>query len=232
MAEIADRSSGKIIQAVQLTKSFQQGTTQLKILRSINFEIAAGEAVCILGSSGAGKSTLLHILGTLDRPDQGQLFFSGQNLLEMKDENLSKFRSEHMGFVFQFHHLITEFSALENVLIPCRIAGDDLPSSRAKAMELLYFLGLGERMNHFPNELSGGELQRVAIARALIRKPQILFADEPTGNLDSVTSQRIQDLFFQLKERLKLTLIVVTHDLHFASRFSKVYKMKDGEWVS
>ncbi len=222
----------KIIQGVQLSKAYQQGPQQLKILRSIDISVESGEAICILGQSGAGKSTLLHILGTLDRPDQGQLYFSGQNLLQMKDDDLSKFRSEHMGFVFQFHHLITEFSALENVLIPCRIAGDDLNLSRVKATELMYFMGLGERMHHFPSELSGGELQRVAIARALIRKPQILFADEPTGNLDSVTSQRIQDLFFQLKERLNLTLVVVTHDLNFASRFSKVYKMKDGEWVT
>ncbi len=221
----------KIIQAHQLTKSYKLGIQQLKILKSINFEVETGQSVCILGSSGAGKSTLLQILGTLDRPDSGELYFDGRSLLGMSDDELSVFRSEHMGFVFQFHHLITEFSALENVMIPCRIADDDLTEARAKAMDLLYFLGLGERMNHFPNELSGGELQRVAIARALIRKPQILFADEPTGNLDSVNSARIQELFFQLKERLQLTLIVVTHDLNFASKFSKVYRMKDGEWI-
>jgi lipoprotein-releasing system ATP-binding protein len=149
----------------------------------------------------------------------------------MNDEELSLFRNAEMGFVFQFHHLLGEFNAVENVMIPCRIAGESPKQAKEKAMQLLDFMGLADRALHFPNELSGGELQRVAIARALVRRPKILFADEPTGNLDSHTSLKIQDLFFKLKEEMKLALVVVTHDLTFAQRFPKIYQMKDGQWV-
>jgi lipoprotein-releasing system ATP-binding protein len=149
----------------------------------------------------------------------------------MNDDELSRFRNAEMGFVFQFHHLLSEFNALENVMIPCRVGGENIKAAKEKSMHLLEFMGLADRAHHFPQQLSGGELQRVAIARALVRHPKVLFADEPTGNLDSHTSVKIQDLFFRLKEEMKLALVIVTHDLTFATRFPKVYRMKDGQWV-
>lgn len=220
------------LRAVNIHKSYAQGAGQLEILRGINFEIKEGEAVAILGASGAGKSTLLQIMGTLDRPTDGQLFCGERDLLAMGDEELAAFRSKEMGFVFQFHHLLSEFTALENVLIPCRIAGEPIRTAREKATALLEQMGLQDRMDHYPNQLSGGELQRVAIARSLVCHPKILFADEPTGNLDSQTSGKIQELFFELRERMKLALVVVTHDLSFATKFPQVYRMKDGLWQS
>ncbi|WP_413570110.1 ABC transporter ATP-binding protein [Bdellovibrio sp. HCB117] len=219
------------LKAVDIHKSYSQGTGELEILRGISLEIKEGEALAILGSSGAGKSTLLQIMGTLDRPNKGELFCEGRDLLAMSDDELSRFRNAEMGFVFQFHHLLGEFTALENIMIPCRVAGEAPKAAREKALHLLEFMGLAERREHYPNQLSGGELQRVAIARALVRHPKILFADEPTGNLDSQTSGKIQELFFRLKEEMKLALVVVTHDLTFATKFPKVYRMKDGIWV-
>ncbi|MGZ3772635.1 MAG: ABC transporter ATP-binding protein [Pseudobdellovibrionaceae bacterium] len=218
------------MKAVDIHKSYAQGAGELEILRGVNFEIKEGEALAILGASGAGKSTLLHIMGTLDRPNRGELYFEDRNILAMNDEELSLFRNSEMGFVFQFHHLLGEFTALENVMLPCRVGGETLKAAREKALYLLEFMGLAGRSEHYPNQLSGGELQRVAIARALVRRPKILFADEPTGNLDSQTSVKIQDLFFRLREEMKLALVVVTHDLTFATRFPKVYRMKDGQW--
>ena len=203
----------------------------LPILRGLDFEVVAGEAVCILGASGAGKSTFLHILGTLDRPTRGSVSFENRDLFTRSDAELSKFRATKMGFVFQFHHLLSEFTALENVMIPGRIAGLHPRDCRARAKALLEYLGLNARLAHYPSELSGGEQQRVAIARALFHKPPLLLADEPTGNLDSENSLRIQDLFFQLKEELGLTLVVVTHDQRFAGRFARNVRMADGQWV-
>jgi len=221
-----------IIRARGLQKSYPQGSGSLDILKNVDLEVAKGEAISIVGTSGAGKSTLLHILGTLDRPNAGQVFFENEDLFAKSEENLAHFRNEKMGFVFQFHHLLAEFTALENVMLPCRIAGDSKSMSREKAMELLTQLGLEERAEHYPSQLSGGELQRVAIARALVRKPQVLFADEPTGNLDTANSQMIQKLFFQLKEQYGLTLIVVTHDPVFAQKFSRVMRISDGQWAT
>lgn len=206
------------------------GGSRLEVLRGVDLEIRQGEAVCIVGSSGAGKSTLLHILGTLDRPTLGKVHFRGQDLTRESDERLAEFRNQNMGFVFQFHHLMSEFSAVENVMMPCRIAGMSVKDSRVAAEEQLMTLGLSERLSHYPSELSGGEQQRVAIARALVRKPEVLFADEPTGNLDTANAVRIQDLFFELKERLNLTLVVVTHDPLFARKFPRVLRMRDGLW--
>lgn len=220
-----------ILRARGLTKSYQTGASELPILKGVDLDIRAGESISIVGSSGAGKSTLLHILGTLDRPNGGQLFFENLDLLAMNEEELAKFRNKEMGFVFQSHHLLAEFTALENVMIPCRIAGDGKTAARIKALAQLDALGLAERVHHFPNELSGGELQRVAIARALVRGPRILFADEPTGNLDSQNSQIIQQVFFNLKEKMGLTLIVVTHDLNFARRFTRCLRLMDGRFV-
>ncbi len=203
----------------------------LVILKGLDFEVVSGEAVCILGASGAGKSTFLHILGTLDRPTRGTVYFENQDLFKKSDNQLSLFRAQTMGFVFQFHHLLSEFSALENVMLPGRITGLNPVDCRKRATELLNYLGLGHRLTHYPSELSGGEQQRVAIARALFHKPKLLLADEPTGNLDSENSQKIQDLFFQLKEEMGLTLVAVTHDTRFASRFPRSVKMADGQWV-
>ncbi len=224
-------SSGYLLEARDLFKNYQTGSSQLEVLRGINLQIQKKEAVCLLGSSGAGKSTLLQILGTLDRPTSGDIFFRGESIFKMSDEALATFRNEKMGFVFQFHHLIQEFTAIENVMLPSLIAGDKKANVHDKAMQWLQFMGLEQRAQHYPNQLSGGELQRVAIARALIKDPEILFADEPTGNLDSENSLKIQQLFFELREKLGLTLIVVTHDLQFAGLFPRVFKVKDGRFA-
>lgn len=213
------------------TKSYPMGSSRLEVLRGIDVDIEKGEAVCIVGSSGAGKSTLLHVMGTLDKPTLGKVFFKGVDLTRESDEKLAEFRNRSMGFVFQFHHLMAEFTALENVMMPCRIGGLSLAESRDRAARLLELMGLSARAAHYPSELSGGEQQRVAIARALVREPEVLFADEPTGNLDTVNAAKIQDLFFELKEKLNLTLVVVTHDLGFAQKFPKVLKMRDGLWA-
>ena len=214
-----------------LSKKYQTGSSELLVLNNLSFSIQAGEAVCLLGASGAGKSTLLQILGTLDRPSSGQVKFRGQDVFTLNDEQLALFRNKKMGFVFQFHHLIQELTALENVMLPALIAGDEQEETELDALKWLQDMGLSERADHYPSQLSGGELQRVAIARALIRKPEILFADEPTGNLDSQNSQKIQDLFFELRSRLGITLVVVTHDLAFANKFARVFKVKDGRFA-
>lgn len=220
-----------ILEARQLRKIFKNGDKTLEVLKGVDFKINRGEAVCIMGSSGAGKSTLLQILGTLDRPTSGQLLFDGKSLLDKSDDELSAFRNKSMGFVFQFHHLMNEFTALENIMMPCQIAGFSGRQSENLAKKLLTFLGLSARMNHYPHEMSGGEQQRVATARALVMSPALLLADEPTGNLDSSNGLKIQELFFELKEKLGLTLIVVSHDRDFARRFPKIVQLKDGQWV-
>jgi lipoprotein-releasing system ATP-binding protein len=216
-----------LIKAVKVKKSFGL----LPILKGLDFEVYAGEAVCILGTSGAGKSTFLHILGTLDKPTSGQVLWNGEDLTTQNDENLSKLRNERMGFVFQFHHLLQEFTALENVMMPGRIAGLSPNHCRARASELLDLMGMSHRLAHYPSELSGGEQQRVSIARALFQRPQVLLADEPTGNLDTENSLRIQELFFDLKKQMNLTLIAVTHDVGFAMKFPRAVRMADGQWV-
>ena len=224
--------SKSFLSAQCVTKSYPMGTTRLEVLRGIDLEIREGEAVCIVGASGSGKSTLLHILGALDRPTLGKVMFKDKDLTRENDDKLAEYRNQAMGFVFQFHHLMSEFSALENVMMPCRIAGLTPRESKKEAERLLDTMGLSQRLSHFPSEMSGGEQQRVAIARALVRNPQVLFADEPTGNLDSANGSKIQDLFFELKERMKLTLVVVTHDAGFAKKFPRVLNMKDGLWSS
>ncbi len=220
-----------IIEVTNLTKSYTTGSFELAVLKGISFSIQQGEAVCLSGVSGAGKSTLLQILGTLDRPTSGKVTYQGEDVFSLNDELLAKFRNQKMGFVFQFHHLIQEMNALENIMLPALIAGDNANAAREEALKWLEFMNLSDRSEHYPHQLSGGELQRVAIARALIKKPEVLFADEPTGNLDSENSQKIQDLFFELRDKLGLTLIVVTHDMTFAKKFSRVFKVKDGRFV-
>lgn len=226
-----DNLAAPLLSVQNLIKNYQTGASDLPVLRGISFDIQQGEAVCLLGVSGAGKSTLLQILGTLDRPTEGQVFYRGQNLFELDDESLAEFRNQKMGFVFQFHHLIKELTAVENIMLPALIAKEDREVARQKALGWLEFMGLSERHDHYPHQLSGGELQRVAIARALIKNPEVLFADEPTGNLDSENSRRVQELFFELKNKLGLTLIIVTHDLQFANLFTRVFKVKDGRFA-
>jgi len=228
---VSENAGALLIEVDNLSKRYPTGASELNVLNQLSFHIKAGEAVCLLGASGAGKSTLLQILGTLDRPSEGRVLYRGEDLFAMNDESLAQFRNKKMGFVFQFHHLIQELSALENVMLPALIAGESKQETQAEALKWLEFMGLSDRAEHFPSQLSGGELQRVAIARALIRKPEVLFADEPTGNLDSANSQKIQDLFFELRNKLGITLVVVTHDLNFANKFARVFKVKDGRFA-
>ena len=217
-----------MIQVENIQKSF--GT--LQVLKGINLHIEKGKVASIVGASGAGKTTLLQILGTLASPDSGQILLNGQNPFLLSEKELARFRNKEIGFVFQFHHLLPEFSALENVCMPAFIAGKNRGETEAEAAEILTSLGLANRLSHKPNELSGGEKQRVAVARALINKPSVIFADEPTGNLDSKNQDELYDLFFSLRDRYNLTLVIVTHDPHFASKSDVVFEINDGLIVS
>ena len=216
-----------IIEARDIHKSF--GT--LEVLKGIDFSAEQGEVVAIMGASGAGKSTLLQILGTLSTPDSGSLQIEGRDVLRLKGDALSAFRGRRVGFVFQAHHLLPEFSALENVMIPALIAGESKKTALARAERLLGEVGLTARLDHKPSELSGGEQQRVAIARALVNEPAVLFADEPTGNLDSATKQEIHRLLFDLRERLGQTVVIVTHDPELAALCDRTLVMRDGRFI-
>ena len=216
-----------IIEARGIRKSF--GT--LEVLKGIDFSVEAHEVVSIMGASGAGKSTLLQILGTLSTPDGGSLTIDGQDVLALRGDALAAFRGRRIGFVFQAHHLLPEFTAEENVLIPALIAGVPMKEARAKAVRLLGEVGLQARLDHKPGELSGGEQQRVAIARALVSDPAVLFADEPTGNLDSATKQEIHRLLFSLRDRLGQTIVIVTHDPELAALCDRTLTMRDGQFV-
>lgn len=213
-----------MLEGIGITKSYEQ----LQVLKGIDIQINKKEVVAIVGASGAGKTTLLQILSTLDRADEGKILFQGKDITQFSDKKLAQFRNREIGFVFQFHHLLPEFTALENVCIPAYIKGVGKKESEQKALELLHLLGLSERVNHKPSELSGGENQRVAIARALINSPAIIFADEPTGNLDSQTKKELNQLFFDLCNSLGQTFVIVTHDDAFANATDKKIVMKDG----
>ena len=202
----------------------------LKVLQEIDLSIGTGEIVSIVGSSGAGKTTLLHILGTLDKPDRGELMLHGKRFDHLSGKALSFFRNQHLGFVFQFHHLLPEFTALENVCIPGWIAGVKKQVVEKKAMELLERLGIHSRAEHKPNALSGGEQQRVAVARALINGADIIFADEPTGNLDSVNANALHLLFKELRDEFNRSFVIVTHNKELASMSDRVLELKDGRW--
>lgn len=204
----------------------------LEVLKGVNISIQKKEIVSIVGSSGAGKSTLLHILGTLDRPDSGNMTMHNTPVFKLKGKKLAAFRNKHIGFVFQFHHLLPEFTALENVCIPGWIAGRKKKNVAAEALSLLKLLGLENRAEHKPGALSGGEQQRVAVARALINKPGIVFADEPTGNLDSANARELHLLFTRLKEEMEQTFLIVTHNEELAALSDRVLHMKDGKIVS
>jgi len=213
-----------MLQAVGITKKYEH----LQVLKGVDISVEKGEIVSIIGSSGAGKSTLLHILGSLDMPDAGKIILNGEAVHLLKGKKLAAFRNKHIGFVFQFHHLLPEFSALENVSIPGWIAGNNKKQVKDDALKLLRLLGLGDRIDNKPQQLSGGEQQRVAVARALINKPSIIFADEPTGNLDSANANDLHNLFVQLKNELQQTFLIVTHNDALAALSDRVVKMKDG----
>lgn len=216
-----------MIRAENIKKSFGN----LLVLKGIDFEAKAAEVVSIVGASGAGKSSLLQILGTLSYPDTGRVYIDEVDVFSLNSNALSDFRNKRIGFVFQFHHLLPEFTALENVAIPALIAKESMGVAKERAKELLTFLGIGERLDHKPNELSGGEQQRVAIARALINRPSVIFADEPSGNLDTHTKREIHKLFFDLRDKYQQTIVIVTHDRDLAAMSDRILEMRDGEFL-
>jgi len=209
-------------------KNIKKKYGTLEVLKGVDLHIAQSEVVSIVGSSGAGKTTLLTILGTLDRPTSGEILFNGINITSLNEKKLAAFRNQHIGFVFQFHHLLPEFTALENVCIPAFINKVAKKEAELKANKLLDLLGVKTRANHKPSELSGGEQQRVAVARALINNPKVIFADEPSGNLDSENAQNLHQLFFKLRDELKQTIVVVTHNETLANMADRKLVMKDG----
>ncbi len=213
-----------MIRAKNITKSFGS----LQVLKGISLEVSKSEVISIMGASGAGKSTLLHILGTLSSPDSGSLEIDGTDVLKLSGNALSAFRNKKIGFVFQAHHLLPEFTSLENVMIPALIGGTSQKEARSTALALLSELGLAQRISHKPSELSGGEQQRVAIARALVNSPAVLFADEPSGNLDSRTKEDLHNLFFSLRDKYGQTIVIVTHDPQLAAMCDRTLFMRDG----
>jgi lipoprotein-releasing system ATP-binding protein len=212
-------------------ENIQKRYGELEVLKGVSLEISAGEVVSIVGASGAGKSTLLHIIGTLDKADSGTVSINNIETGKLKDKQLSHFRNTAIGFVFQFHHLLPEFTALENVCIPAYIAGKSEEDAQTKALELLGFLGLADRANHKPSELSGGEQQRVAVARALVNQPAVVLADEPSGNLDSQSAKELHQLFFELRDKFNQTFVIVTHNQELADMADRKLEMKDGNIV-
>ena len=212
-----------------LRKSFTEGATEIHVLRGANFDLAEGERVAVVGQSGVGKSTLLHILGTLDRPTSGQILFRGKELPLTDETALCQFRNRQIGFVFQFHYLLPDFSAIENVMFPALIQGMDAQQARSEGERLLESVGLKDRMSHRPGKLSGGEQQRVAVARAVILQPSLVLADEPTGSLDLRIGEEVQELLFQLNQEKKIALIVNTHNREFAAKIGRRVELRDGQ---
>ncbi len=220
--------SKNIIEASQVFKSYFIGNNELRVLKGIEVSISIGEIVAIVGASGAGKSTLLHILGTLDRPSSGTIRYDGIDVFKLPDNELAEFRSLQIGFIFQFHHLLPEFSAIENVSMPAMIAGKRLSHVKPLAAKLLAEVGLADRAEHRPSELSGGEQQRVAVARALINNPKVVLADEPSGNLDSVTAKSLHELILDLCKNHQTTFVIATHNDHLSGLANRVLKIQDG----
>lgn len=217
--------------SILIAKGISKAYDKLKVINDISLNIEKGEIVSIIGASGAGKSTLLQILGTLDNADSGRVEINGQAVSSLNGKSLANFRNKHLGFVFQFHNLLPEFSAAENVMMPLLIAGVGQKEANRKAEEILQLLGLGERVHHKPAELSGGEQQRVAVARALINNPMVVFADEPSGNLDSKNSQDLHKLFFKIRDELNQTFLIVTHNPDLANMSDRILEIKDGNIV-
>ena len=211
-----------------IAKGIHKSYGSLEVLKGVDLEISIGEIVSIVGASGAGKSTLLHLLGTLDRPDLGELFLNDQNLLQLQGDALAEFRNSRIGFIFQFHNLLPEFTALENICIPGFIQGREEKELNHRAEELAEILGIRHRLEHKPSELSGGEQQRVAVARALINSPDLVFADEPSGNLDTSNARALHDLFFKLRDTFQLSFVIVTHNEELAAKADRKVVMKDG----
>ncbi len=219
----------ELIQVRQLFKSYKNGSRQVDVLKGIDLTFLRGERAAIVGASGVGKTTLLHIIGVLDRPTAGTVLYEGRDIFALGEKELALFRNREIGFVFQFHHLLLEFSALENTMMPCLIQGMAKKEAKARAESILTLVGLKDRLTHKPGELSGGEQQRVAVARALVLEPKVLLADEPTGNLDAKTGQAVFDLLGELNEIKGVTLIVVTHNLQLAGRLVRQIHLVDGK---
>ncbi|MGD0336307.1 MAG: ABC transporter ATP-binding protein [Candidatus Omnitrophota bacterium] len=221
-----------LIEAKNIHKTYSNGKNSLMVLKGIDVSLEKGKFIAIVGPSGAGKSTLLHILGGLDSPTQGKVLLEGQDLYSLSDEKISRVRNERIGFVFQFYHLLPEFTVFENVLMPAWLGNNTGLSIKDRAAELLVEIGLGERMKHFPGELSGGEKQRVAIVRGLINNPRVLFCDEPTGNLDSKTGEEVIETIRKINLENKMTVVLVTHNIELAKSADKVYHLRDGLLVN
>jgi lipoprotein-releasing system ATP-binding protein len=217
-----------VIECRDLTKIFHDGNLYVEVLQKINFSVASGERVAIVGPSGAGKSTLLHILGGLDQPSQGQVFIAGHNMASVSDAERSHLRNQYLGFVYQFHHLLPEFTLLENVCIPLLLRKTKPHIAKEKALALLHKVGLDKRQNHKIGELSGGERQRTAIIRALVTNPLCVLADEPTGNLDNRTAERVYQMMLDLNKELNTSLIIVTHDMHLAAKMDRILHLENG----
>jgi lipoprotein-releasing system ATP-binding protein len=220
--------SNCLLEVRDLRKSYQRDVSRIDVLNGINLTIQEGDTIALVGASGAGKSTLLHIMGTLDRPTSGNVFFRGKDVFRLAESSLATFRNRSIGFVFQFHHLLPEFTALENVMMPALISGVAKEEARKSACSFLEDVGLGHRLQHKPGELSGGEQQRVAIARALVLSPAMLLADEPTGNLDTKTSEEVHELLAAIQRKTGLSLIIVTHNERLAARMGKTIRLVDG----
>jgi len=220
------------LRAQGVEKHFATGQGELRILRGVDLAVGAGDSIAILGVSGAGKSTLLHVLGGLERPTSGEVHFDGRDIYAMEPRELARFRNEQLGFVFQFHHLLPEFDAEENVMIPCLLGGESRRAARERARAMLEAVGLADRARHRPGKLSGGERQRVAIARALVRSPSLILADEPTGNLDPRTAESVEDLLLDRSRAARTSLVLVTHNEKLASRLGKKAYLEEGRLTS
>lgn len=229
--QVSSNSSAVVIESRAVTRTYQEGPEKLTIFSDISLRVAAGETVAIVGSSGAGKTTLLNLLGGLDRPSSGEVLVCGENIHRMSESARARFRNRHLGFVYQFHHLLPEFSALENTMMPCLLGGMPVARARKRAESMLESVGLGPRLQHKPGELSGGERQRVAIARALVNDPQCVLMDEPTGNLDEQTAQGVRRLIESLRNQSGVAFVMVTHDMGMARSLGRVMRLEQGQLV-
>ncbi len=229
--KVSMQAPSSVIDCRQVTRTYSEGPETLTIFSDISLQVETGETVAIVGSSGAGKTTLLNLLGGLDRPSSGHIAICGQDIHKLSEAGRARFRNRHLGFVYQFHHLLPEFSALENVMMPCALGGMAVSEAKQKAETLLARVGLAERLAHKPGELSGGERQRVAIARALVNEPECVLMDEPTGNLDELTGEGVRDLIESLRDQLGIAFVMVTHDMKMARSLGRVLRLEQGTLV-